>query len=170
MKKVILNTLIFLVILKAGAQDLKRLDYKFTESGYCDVTSIKDSNKGEGNRGRIIWLDENYAKNVFYDIIKGVLPKDKLEKVNLGSFFRLYIKSNGDILNCSFSIDSNDLKILSEDDLFNLYNRFMKLKVDASKFRLETETYPADYTIFNYCEIFGSLLPVEYRGRWLKKH
>jgi hypothetical protein len=169
MKKILFISIGYLLFLTANAQSGKRFDFKPTKFGTYQVTSVSDQVKGEGNRGQAFWLDDSYASGLFYDIIKEVLSKEKLQTMHLNSGYNITFNSNGEILKCIFLIDTMDMKIITEEDLNNLYLNFKKLKIDMTKVRIEALNYPSEVKVFDYTEVFGSLIPPDYRVKNLNK-
>lgn len=163
MKKILSIGMIMLLSMTVNAQLNRKFNYELARSGSYFVTPVFDQTKGIGNRGQATWTDENYANNLFYNVVKEVLPEEKILKLHLKSTFIIVFNSDGEILNSRFLIDSLDLKILTEEDLLSIVRKFKKLKIDMTKVRINSGSDISDKKVFDYTEILGPIIPLEYR-------
>jgi hypothetical protein len=122
------------------------------------VTPVFDQIKVEGKKGQASWSDHNYVNNLFSNIIKEVVSKEKLSSLHFGSVYVIDFNTEGEILYCKFLIKDTDKNVLSENDLYDLYTRFKQLKIDMSKVKI-LPGYNTEESIFNYTEIAGPLIP-----------
>jgi hypothetical protein len=162
MKTIVLVTIFSLLFVVGLSQDNHRFKYRKIE-GFTNyiVTPIFDQSKSEGIKGMPSILDESYIEKFFADGIKEVLPKEKLNTLHLYSSFMASFNSNGEIIYCTFFIQEKDINILSETDLYNLYDKFKKSRIDTSKVKILPVEGSED-KLPDYAEIFGPLVPRGY--------
>jgi hypothetical protein len=98
-------------------------------------------------------------------VLKTVFTKEKFAKIHLSSAFIIRFNSRGEIFSCRFIINMEDISIITDDELYQLYSIFRKIKFDMDKVKIDAGTYPSMDVKFDYAEIFGSLVPVEFRPK-----
>ena len=163
--KNILSAIFFcLTLISSNAQSGKKFEYKATRFESIIVVPKFDQSKGQGKQGLAEFSDKDYANNLVYDIIKSILPKEKLLKVNLASGFSIYFSTTGDVINCSFGLNPQDTGLISDEDLFNLYTKFKKTKIDMNIVKITGGSDASPGEKYDYASITGSLVPPEYRN------
>ena len=155
-----------MLLLTTNAQDDKKLIYTLTESGIYVVTPNFDQVKSDIDPCPVQFTDDNLANQLFYNVIKEVFNNEQLNSIRLSNTFSIDFNSKGEVLYCRFFIDKHDKTLISEDNLYNLYVKLKKLKIDMSKVEF---IRPYSSYICDYGEYFGVLQPMEYRSKWLKK-
>ena len=168
MKKIILISISCLISIVVNSQNGKKFDYEPSQFGSYLVSPVFDQTKGEGKLGQAFWSDNSYVTDLIYSIIKDVLSEEKLDSLHLGSGYIITFNSKGEILNCKFSIKYEDKNVISENDLYNLYIRFKKIKIDMSKVKIVSFFNHAEDKVLDYAEIFGSIIPLGNRDKFKK--
>jgi len=148
-----------------NAQDNKNLQYTKSEYGSYWVTPVSNSTKREGTRGFPEWHDEKYVSNLLYSTVRKVIPKEKFEKLQRSSMFFITFNIKGEILSCTFLLQAEDISIVTEKELIDIYQSFMKKKIDMRKVSIKPDEYTPIGKVVDYAEIGGSLVPMEYRGK-----
>lgn len=164
MKNIISTGIFCLLLITSYAQSGKKFEYQTIEFGSILITPTFDQSKGQGKLGMADFLDKNYANNLIYDIIKGVLPKEKLLKIHLNSAYTVFFSKSGDVINCTFTLNPADIGLISEEDLLNLYTKFKKTKIDMNKIKIRGGNDAPSGETYDYSILVGSLVPFEYRN------
>ena len=157
MKKILSILVAILLALTLKAQQGKEFKYELTLYGGYIVTLVKSKGIGEGSQGVAYISDQNYINNLIFGIIKETITKEKLEMMHARSFITIVIDSKGSIQNCWYSIDKNDIDVLSENDLLNLINNFKKATIDTNVVKIQTG--------YNFATIGCSLHPEEHQQK-----
>lgn len=145
------------------AQDNRKFDITKTEFGNYSVKPLFNDSKGQGNQGLPVWVDNVYFNNLFYSRISGVVPKDKLEKLHRSSQFIITFNLEGETINCWFIINSNDISIINEKELYAIYKGILEIKIDMSKIKIERPIELTNNGPIGYAIISMSLVPPEYK-------
>jgi hypothetical protein len=169
MKKILTITLIMFFISEISAQVGEKFKYEMDEFGNYNVTSVFHQTKITGKIGYVVIKDQKYIEELFTNVIKKNITDEKIKKLSIGTAALLYINSNGEIIYCSFVINSADVNILNEDELYNIYIEFKNLKIDTSKVYISAESIPPYEKECDYALLVVSFVPPEYRTRFLKK-
>jgi len=136
-KTIVVITISSLLSITVNSQDTNRFDYKLLKSGRAySVTPVFDQFKGEGKKGYASWPNDYCFNNLFNNIIKEVLSKEKLDSLHPRSFAVITVNSKGEIPYCHFVIYDKEKNAISERDLYNLYIRFKQIKLDMSKVKI----------------------------------
>jgi len=167
MRNIILVTIYCSIILSANAQIEKRFDYKKTPSGVYLVTSTFDNFKNDPKSLLKYQSDPIYVNSLISDLVKEVLTIEKIGKIHFSTGWIITFNSKGDVLSCKFSVNEEDRKTISEEDLYGLYIRFKKVKLDMTKIKIDSANNPLDGIETGYCEMGGTLIPKEYRDKLL---
>lgn len=165
MKKILIFSTFVILVITLNAQSGDKFDYVPTQFNIFQVSPNFNKSKGEGKLGSVIFTDEKYLINLVYNPIKNIFSESKLKSIHISSGLTIIFNSKGDVINLRFLIDARDTAIISEDDLYNLYSSFMKIKIDMSKVKMHPLSLPSDQGEFDYAEIAGSFLPLEYRRK-----
>jgi hypothetical protein len=160
MKKILIIASLFFVSIRLNSQIEKKISYERFDTNMYLITSVSNKAKGSGKEGYVSFIDENLINNQFLSIINEVLPKEKQDLLQLTSSYYITFNSKGEVLNCKFFINKNDLSVLTEKDFENLYIRFMRLRIDMSNVRMGSN----DYT-----QTIGFLAPKDKRDRRIKE-
>jgi hypothetical protein len=163
MKRLILISISILIALSINAQNYKSLEFKQSNNGRYSIVPTIIQSKGEGKMGRAFLTDQEYVNNLIYGIIEKALSKEKLEKLHPRSFFMINFNKVGEIIYCQFSVDENDLNVITEEDFNIIYNKIIMIKIDTLKVKIVSGNYPSTEGPFDYAQIVGSLVPVKYR-------
>ena len=163
MKTRILITLFCVLSIAGVSQDSSKFEFiKNKEYNSYTVTPNFESGKIEGKKGQASFLNDNYVNNLLFTIIEDVLNKEKINLLHFGSQLLITINSQGEVLRCKFLIKDIDLKVLTEDDFYNLYIKFKQLKLDTSVVKI----LPIDFNDSNqlrYAEILCPLIPKNFK-------
>jgi hypothetical protein len=150
MHRILIIITFILFPIELFSQTGKRFEYINMGSSYL-VTPIFDQTKPDGKQGRPIWTDDLYINKLFTNPIDEVLSKETRDSLHLSTTVLITFNSGGDILNCKFFISKKDSTLISEDDLFNLHDKYKKIKIDTSKIKIvpdyNTEWKEADYAV-----------------------
>ena len=168
MKGTLLIIVACLVSLGVNLQNRKKFNYEKSQFGAYVVTPIFDQSKGAGKRGVASSSDPYYLSDVFDKITKKVMTKGKVDSLYSEASFYITLTSNGDIINCWFSLNGKDLDVISDDDFYNLYLLFKQTKIDMSKVKIGAPDSFAQDTTFYYTMITGTLIPKEFRNKFKK--
>ncbi len=162
MKTITFLAFLCLLTISIYSQKNHKFNYEIKEKydAYI-VTPNFDQLKVEGKRGIPSFLDECYLSNMFYTIIKGIVPKEKLSVFHKGSTLFITFNIKGEILYCWFVILIKDKNVLSENDLYNIYIKFKQTNIDMTKLRIDPPNYTKDVSLFQYAEISIPLIPKE---------
>lgn len=160
MKKLLLFIVSCLLAANTSAQGGSRFDFKKTQFGSYLVTPACGQSKVTGNPGQAIWSDKEYMNNLFSGVIREIIPEKDLRKIHLRTGFIVTFNNEGSVLACTFTVDTLDRELITEDYLFNIYNRFKKIKIDMSKVSIGPGTYPTENKVFDYARVFGSFMSV----------
>lgn len=163
MKNLLITTLFFGVWFSLNAQNEKRFEFKPTQFGGMMITPTFDQSKGIGNQGFASWLDMNYSTELFDSILKNVFSDEKLKLLHVGSCFMVSFNTQGEVINCKFALEKRDTGVISEDELYNLYIKFKKTKIDMTKVKIDAGNNPTTVKSFDFTEVVGSFVPMEYR-------
>lgn len=154
MKTIYLFFLASLLILTTNAQEIKKFNYGLkTSFGSYFITPKFDSTELKGNRVLYFFKDDDYGKNLFQDIVNEVFPPQKLKTLPYGLFLRIDFNLKGETIKCSFIIRSEDINLITDDELYNLYIRFKGIKLDMTKLRLYEDYYSFDVKDADYFEM-----------------
>jgi hypothetical protein len=168
MPRILIITTLIIISLDLYGQQKKRFEY--SPIGYSSflVSPVFDQTKLEGNMGLPIFLDQIYIDDLFNNVINGTISKGKRDSVSLNNVYRIAINQKGDVFYCQFLLNSKDTSLITDEDLFNLYLKLKKIKIDMTKVRIEPnwerELKYADYGI-----IMGSLISIESRNKLNKE-
>jgi hypothetical protein len=159
MKILLFIILTYLLPITCNSQaDHKFIFVKDGNSSLYSVTptfdqSIRNDMRNNYNKGAANILDENYINNLFSNIIKSAIPENKANLLHFGTKCGVVFNIKGEIKFVTFYIKELDIKTLADSDLYNLYNRFMQIRIDTSKVTItQISNDLPDYT-----EIFGPL-------------
>lgn len=159
MKSIILTIMFCLLSAVAISQNNKRFNFKFNkEQNNYTVKPIFDQPVFKGKRG-ILNAGDQYLLNLFSKSVNEVFPKEKLSLLHKGNKYILNVNSDGEIFYGWFIINAEDLKVITEDDLYNLYNKFKQTKIDRSKIRILPGGYAYDKSL-SYIDMVGNFTPV----------
>ena len=162
---IITGTVLLTSIIDVIPQDTTMFVFTKTESGRYLVTPRLNKAKGEGNRGIPIIRDQYYTTSLLYNPIREVISKEKAEKLDRSSLFLITFNKEGEIINCIFFLHPNDISLITEKDLYNIYQGLMKQKIDTNKVKIGSGPDPTSVKEFDYTEMGGSLIPPEYRKK-----
>jgi len=165
MKKIILLTISIVFLNAVIAQDNKSFQYTKSEYGSYLVTPVSNSKKREGTRGFPEWRDDKYIAKLLYSTVRQVIPKEKFEKMQRSSMFFLTFNKKGEILNCTFVLQPEDISLVTEKELLDIYQGFLKKKINMRKVSIKRTEYTPIGKEVDYAEIGGSLVPLEYRKK-----
>ena len=161
MKTIFISSIVILLTFSCFAQKSKVFEYTKTKYNSYIVKSISGSSKGEYIPSQAFILDQNYFNDLFNKIITDIFPVQTIKALRLSTGFKITINTDGEVVDCNFGINSADLKIISDQDLQNVYNKFMNLRIDMTKIRFA----PDGNNSIKYAQIGGSFLPLEYREK-----
>jgi hypothetical protein len=130
---------------------------------------VSDPKQPSGKQGRAIWSNDKYMDSLFTNPIKNVFPKIKHDSLHINTFFLVGLDTKGDIIYCKFFVNYRDTALITEDDLYNLYLRFKKIKVDMTLVKIVPDAN-TDWKYADYAEIFGSLMSKEARYKFNKEY
>lgn len=156
MKTIYLFFLASLFNLLTNAQEFKRFEYGLkTSFGIYSITSKFDTTHLKGNRVIYFFIDDDYGKNLFQEIVKEAFSPQKLKTLPFELLLIIDFNLKGEAIICRFKIRGEYIKLITDDDLYNLYIRFKGLKLDMTKLRLYEDYYnfdvkDADYFEFGY--------------------
>jgi hypothetical protein len=168
MKKISLIAVIFLVSIVVNSQNGKKFNYEKNQFGSYVVTPIFDQSKGVGKKGIASSSDPSYLSDVFDNITRQVMTEDKVDSLFTEASFIITISSTGDVINCRFSLNPKDIKVISDNDFYKLYILFKKIKIDTSKVKIVApDAFPQD-SKFDYAMISGTLIPKDLRNRFTR--
>jgi hypothetical protein len=168
MKKVSLIIAICLVSIGVNSQTGKKFNYEMNRFGTFNVTPIFDQSKGVGKIGLAFFTDRTYLSNLFDSIAKQVMTKEKVDSLYTEASFIITVGSNGDIINCRFSLHPRDLNVISDNDFYNLYVLFKKTKIDTSKVKIVAPDGFPQNSKYDYTIIGGTLIPIYSRHRFIR--
>ena len=163
MKKILLFVAFCLVSIGVNSQNGKKFNYQKNQFGAIVVTPIFDQSKGAGKMGVASFSDPSYLSDLFDNITRQVMTKEKVDSLYSDASFVITISSNGDVINCRFSLHPKDMNVISDNDFYKLYELFKKTKIDTSKVEIEApDSFPQN-TKFDYTMILGTLIPKDLR-------
>ena len=166
MKKILLIAAICLMTMAGNSQNRKKFNYEKNQFGAYVVTPIFDQSKGVGKRGVATLSDPSYLSDVFDNITKQVMTNEKVDSLYTEASFIITIGSNGDIINCRFSLHPKDMNVISDNDFYNLYVLFKKTKIDTSKVKIGAPDAFPQNSKYDYTMIGGTLIPKDLRKRF----
>lgn len=141
MKKIISILVAILLAITLVAQQGKELKYELTQFDSYLVTSAKSKGIGEGIHGVAHILDQENFNTLIFDVINKTIAKEKLEILHTRTSLTFIIDSKGSIQNYWYSIDKNDINVLSENDLLDLISNLKKISIDTNFVRIENGDY-----------------------------
>jgi hypothetical protein len=151
MKTIYLFFLASLLNLLTNAQEFKRFDCGIkTSFGSYFITAKFDTTEPKGNQVIYFFIDDDYGKNLFQDIVKEAFSPQKLKTLPFELFLIIDFNLKGEAIKCRFRIRAEDIKLITDDDLYNVYIRFKGLKLDMTKLRLYEEHYNFDVKYADY--------------------
>jgi hypothetical protein len=163
MKKILLIVAFFLVSIGVNSQNGKKFNYQKNKFGAISVTPVFDQSKGAGKFGVAYCSDPSYLSDIFDNITKQVMTKEKADSLYTGASFIITINSTGDVIYCRFLFHPKDTNVISDNDFYKLYELFIKTKLDTSKVKIGApDSFPQD-TKFDYTMISGTLIPKDLR-------
>jgi len=172
MKKIMIIIIALKILIIPEISGQVKEKFKYERSPFSNhqfkaytVTPIFDQTKMDGIVGLAEIKDQKYINEMFYNIIKKIIPDEKLKKLHYGSYVKMFINSRGEILYCWFLLDSLDINIINEDELYKLYNEFKNFKIDTSKVTVSTGGIPPFEKACDCAIIGGSLVTSEYRNK-----
>ena len=164
----IFQTITFLVIsLGLNAQPDRRFDYSKSSFGSFIVKPLFDQSKPIGKEGRPTWTDQKYVDDLFYGPTDEVLS-GKRDSISIGTAWMIYFNLNGEITNCQFIINFKDTILITDDDLYKLYQKFKNIKIDMSKVKIVPD-YNTNWTEADYGMIVGSMISKKAREKIIMK-
>jgi hypothetical protein len=166
MKKILILIVLYLVSIGANSQNGKKFNYQKNRFGAIVVTPIFDQSKGEGKMGEASCLDPSYLSDVFENITRQVMTKEKVDSLYTSASFVITISSNGDVINCRFLLHPKDTNVISDDDFYKLYELFKKTKIDTSKVKIGAPDSFPQQTKVDYTIILGTLIPKDLGKRF----
>ena len=141
MKKILLIQIAILLTISSEAQQQKKFKYELTQFDYYLVTQLTIKDTVEGIHGTAHVLNQEKLNTLIFDIIKRSIPKERLEILHARTFLTFVIDSKGNIQNCRFSIDKDDINVLTERDLLRLISALKKIHVDTNIVKIENGDY-----------------------------
>jgi hypothetical protein len=154
MKTIYLFFLASLFNLLTNAQEFKRFEYGLkTSFGSYSITSKFDTTHLNGNGVIYFFIDDAYGKNLFQEIVKEAFSPQKLKTLPFELLLIIDFNLKGEAIKCRFIIRAEDIKLITDDDLYNLYIRFKGLKLDMTKLRLYEDYYNFDVKDADYFEM-----------------
>jgi hypothetical protein len=174
MQRSLLIAALMIMSLDAYSQQSKRFEYThiknsfYTSSTYL-VSPIFDQSKLEGKEGNMIFLDQAYNMNIlFNNAIDLSISKDKRDSVSPGTIARFAINNKGEVIYCQFFLKFKDTLLITDEDLYNLYIKIKKIKLDITKFRIDPN-YEYGLKYADYAIVMGGLITKESRDRLNKE-
>jgi hypothetical protein len=157
MRNIFLVIVLSLVPIGIYSQNIKKFKYEKNKFGAIAVIPNFDQPVYNGKSGTATFDDPYYLRDLFDEKIKGIVTKAKVDSLHTPPTYILVINSNGEILNCRFSVNSRDVNVFSADDFINLYTAIRNTRIDTSKFKIigPDQKSKADYSF-----VPGTLLPI----------
>ena len=141
MKKILSILIAILLTISSGAQQQKEFKYELTQFDSYIVTSVTSKGIVEGIHGEAHILNQKKFDTLIFDIIKKSVPKEKLEILQARTTLIFVIDSKGRIHNYWYSIDKNDINVLTENDLLDMINKIKQISIDTTIVKIENGDY-----------------------------
>ena len=141
MKKILSVLIAILLTITLEAQQGKELKYELTQFDSYLVTPITSKGIAEGLHGEGHILNQEKFNTLIFDLIKETIAKEKLEILHARTFLSFEIDSKGNIHNYWYSIDINDINVLTENDLLELISKLKKISIDTKIVKIEKGDY-----------------------------
>jgi hypothetical protein len=167
MPKILIISLFLLSSIAVYSQTEKRFVYNHLYSANL-VTPLFDKSKPEGTEGIAVWTNDKYIHDLFNKTIDKVISNEKRDSLHLGTAIMIAFNLKGEVINCKFMIDSKDTTVISEDDLYNLYTIFKKIKINMYRVKIGLDPSKESKTA-EYAVISGSLISKKGRDRMIKE-
>ena len=144
-----------------SAQKLEMFTYTQHDEGDIAVPKF-DMEKATGNEGIAVWTEDKYVHKLFNSIAKSVLSKNKRESLHLSTAVMVAFSRTGEVINCKFLLNRDDRKILTEEEMYKIYMKLKRIRINPYKVRIEPDP-KAGGVMPDYAIISGSLISP--RGR-----
>jgi hypothetical protein len=165
------SSFIFLALCLAPAvltaQNLEMFEYTKHETGYIAVPKF-DKAKPSGIEGRAVWSEEKYIHDLFNRTVGSALSRKKREQLHLGSSVMIAFDIRGEVINCKFFLAFEDKGILTEEELYAVYMKFKKVRINPYKVRIENNP-EAEPGVPGFAVISGPLVSKEGREKRIKE-